>query len=74
MVEKLTLNSLAQLWWTFPQSVYQLQHCVVWQTACFRVAFYCPQHKVHQCNDHVFNQLLDMQHLSGGWIIYLDKG
>jgi hypothetical protein len=30
------------------------------KTAHFRVSFYCPQHKVH---------LLDMPHLSGGWII-----
>jgi hypothetical protein len=34
------------------------------------VAFYCPQHKVHLCNDHaLFNQLLDMPHLSGECII-----
>ena len=30
----------------------------------------CPQHKVHLRNYHaVLNQLLDMPHLSGGWII-----
>ena len=32
------------------------------KTAHFRVAFYCPQHKVHLCNDHAV-------YLSGGWII-----
>jgi hypothetical protein len=40
-----------QLWWIFLPSACQLhtpskhlRHC--------RVAFYCPQHKVHLCNDH----------------------
>jgi hypothetical protein len=39
-------------------------------------AFISPQHKVHLCNDIVimlFNQLLDMPHLSGGWIILENK-
>ena len=44
------------------------------KTAHFRVAFYCPQHKVHLCNNHcvmimLFNQHLHMPHLSGGWVI-----
>ena len=31
--------------------------------------FIVPQHKVHLCNEHAVNHLLDMPHLSGGWII-----
>ena len=38
-------------------------------TAHFRVAFYCPQHKCTCVMIMLFNQLLDMPHLSGGWII-----
>jgi hypothetical protein len=42
------------------------------KTAHFKVAFYCTQHKVQLCSDHavlVSDQLLDIPHLSGRWII-----
>ena len=54
-----------------PQLETSVALCCV-TTPHFRKAFYCPQHK---CNDHaivmitLFNTLLDMPHLSGGWII-----
>jgi hypothetical protein len=51
-----------------PQNLSHLWHCVVCKTAHFRVALYCSKHK--RCAmSMVFNQLLDMPHLSGGWII-----
>ena len=46
MVEKLTLNSLTTALVDIPAV------CMCDKTAHFRVAFYCPQHKVHLCNDH----------------------
>ena len=61
MVEKLTLHSLATALMDIPAvsmtiarslNLRHLWHCCV-TAAHFRVAFYCPQHKVHLCNDAV---------------------
>ena len=57
MVEKLTLNSLATALVDIPAvgmpitcSLTSVALCD--KTTHFRVAFYCPQHKLHLCNDH----------------------
>jgi hypothetical protein len=64
MVEKLTLNDLATALMDIPtvsmpiarslktegQQISGIVLCV--KTAHFSVAFYCPQHKVHLCNEH----------------------
>ena len=55
---------------TLPQNLKHLWHCVVWQTAHFRVAFCCPCTRYTCVMIMLFNQLLDMPHLSGGWIIW----
>jgi hypothetical protein len=34
---------------------------------------YCPQHKVQSVMTMLFNQLLDMPHLSGRWIILTNE-
>ena len=58
MVEKLTFNSLATALMDIPAVSISIA-CALnlrWAdqriTAQFRVALYCPQHKVHLCNDH----------------------
>jgi hypothetical protein len=60
MVEKWTLHSLATALVDFPSISMPIEHTFkTWdicgillcdKTAPFRVAFYCPQHKVHLCN------------------------
>ena len=60
MVEKLTLNDLATALMDIPAVSMSIAHSiwgiVLWdKTAHFRVAFYCPQHKVHLCNDHALS-------------------
>ena len=62
MVEKLTFNPLATalvdisvVSMPIPRSLKTLDICGIVlcdKTAPFRVAFNCPQHKVHHCNDH----------------------
>jgi hypothetical protein len=62
MVEKLTLNYLATALVDIPAVSMPIARSLkTWgicgivlcdKTAHFRVAFYCPQHKVHLCNDH----------------------
>ena len=61
MVEKLTFNSLETALVDIPAvsmpiirslNLRRVALCCV-TTAHFRVAFYCPQHKVHLCNDTV---------------------
>ena len=62
MVEKWTFNSLATALVDIPAVYMPIEHSLkTWEicgivlrdkTAHFRVAFYCPQHKVHLCNDH----------------------
>ena len=79
MVEKLALNYLATALVDIPavnmsiaRSLKILDICGVVlcdKTALFRVVFYCPQHKVHLCNDDAVNLLLDMPQQSGGLII-----
>jgi hypothetical protein len=39
------------------------------KTAHFRVSFYCPQHKVHMCNDHGSWYATPVR-----WMDYLGKG
>ena len=61
-VEKCTLNSLATALVDIPAVSMPIAHSLTtWdicgivlcgKTAHFRVAFSCPQHKVHLCNDH----------------------
>jgi hypothetical protein len=54
MVEKLTLNSLATALVDVP-AVSTPNICGIVlcdKTAHFKVAFYCPWHNVHLCNDH----------------------
>ena len=48
IVEKRTFNYLATTLVDIP--AVSMWHCD--KTAHFRVAFYCPQHNVHLCNDH----------------------
>ena len=60
MVEKLTFKLSAKS--SIGHSGCQHANCMLSQletsvalwdkTAYFRVAFYCPQHKMHLCNDH----------------------
>jgi hypothetical protein len=60
--KKITINSLANVLVNIPavsmpieSSPKALDICGIVlcdKTAHFRVAFYCPQHKVHLCNDH----------------------
>ena len=60
MVEKLTFNSLATALVDIPAEdsnctlTQNVRVCIVLcdKTAHFRVTLYCPQHKVHLCNDH----------------------
>ena len=61
MVEKLTLHSLATALVDIPAVIMQIARSLKLETsvalcydktAHFRVAFYCPQNKVHMCNDH----------------------
>jgi hypothetical protein len=62
MVEKLTLNSLTTALVDIIAVSMPTAHSLqTWgicgivlcdKTADFRVAFYCPQYKVHLCNDH----------------------
>ena len=54
MVEKLTLNSLATALVDMPiaRSLKSSVALCCDKTAHFRVAFYCPKHKMHLCNDH----------------------
>ena len=61
MVGKLTFNFLATALVDIPvvsmpvACSLSLRHCgnmLCDKTAHFRVAFYCPQHEVHLCNDH----------------------
>ena len=69
MVEKWTFNSLAtalvdilavSMLITYPLKNWDICGIVLCnKTAHFKVTFYCPQHKVHLCNDHAV----------GGWII-----
>ena len=79
MVEKLRFNYLATALVDIPAVSMPIGHSLKTRDICgivlcdktvhFRLAFYCPRRKVHLCNDHaVYNQLLDMPHLSGGWI------
>ena len=65
MIEKLTLNYLATAVVDIPAVSMPIAcslcgNVLCDKTAHFRLAVYCPQ---------LFNQLLDMPHLSGGWII-----
>jgi hypothetical protein len=59
MVEKLTFNSLAATLMDIPAVSMPIAHsldicgiALCDKTVNFRVAVYCPQHKVHLCNDH----------------------
>ena len=62
MVEKITLNYLAKALVDIPavsmpitRSLKKLYICAIVlcdKTAHFRGYFYCPQNKVHLCNDH----------------------
>jgi hypothetical protein len=62
MVEKLTLNYLATALVDIPAVILPIARSLeTWdicgivlcdKTTHFRVAFYCPKHKVHLCNDH----------------------
>jgi hypothetical protein len=60
MVEKITLGYLQTALVDIPavsmpiacSLISHLWHCVVTQLHIL-VAFYCPQHKVHLCNEHV---------------------
>ena len=62
MVEKLTLNYLETALVDIPAVSMPIArslkswdicgHVMCDKTAHFRVAFYCPQHKVHLCNEH----------------------
>jgi hypothetical protein len=60
MVEKLTYNYLATALGDIPAVNMPIAHslktsvplCFSDKTAHFRGAFYCPQHKLHLCNDH----------------------
>ena len=62
MVEKLTFNLLATALIDIPAVGMPIAHSLKTsdicgivlcdKTAYLRVAFYCPQHKVHLCNDH----------------------
>ena len=51
MVEKWTLNYLATALLGIPTISMPIARSLNLRTAHFRVAF-CPQHKVHLCNDH----------------------
>jgi hypothetical protein len=65
---ELTFNSMATVSIPIAHSLKMWVICDIMlcdKTAQFRMAFYCPQHKVQLCND----QLLVMPHLSSGWII-----
>jgi hypothetical protein len=65
MVEKLTFNSLATVLvdncqlanCTLPQLETCVALCCVTKLHIFRVAFYCPQHKVHPWNDHAETEI-----------------
>ena len=84
MVEKLTFNSLATplvditaVSMPIARSLKTWDICGIVlcnKTAHLRVAFYCPQHKVHLWVFMLFNQLLDMPHLSGGWMSKKSRG
>ena len=59
MVEKLTFNYLASALLDIPAVRMPIAHSLKTsgivlcdKTEHFRVAFYCPQHKVQLCNDH----------------------
>ena len=62
MVEKFTLNYLATALVNIPAVSMPNAHSLKTSDICgivlcdktahFRRAFYCPQHKVHLCNDH----------------------
>ena len=49
MVEKLTFNYLVTALVDIP--AVSMPNARSLKTAHFRVAFYCPQHKMHLCND-----------------------
>jgi hypothetical protein len=79
MVEKLTINYLATALVDSPAVSMPTAHslktfdicCIVVcdKTADFRVAFYCPSTRCTCVMIMLFNQILDMPHMSGGWII-----
>ena len=76
MVEKLTLNSLA----TALQSACQLHKletsvalCCVIKLHILEWPFFVPSTRCTGVMIMLFNQLLDMPHLSGGWIILAKK-
>jgi hypothetical protein len=58
MVAKLTLNDLATALLDIPAvsmpTVHSIKSCVMLcdKSAHFNVDFYCPQHKVHLCNEN----------------------
>ena len=62
MVEKLTLHFLATTLVDIPAVSMPIAHSLKTSDVCgivlcdkiahFRLAFYCPLHKVHICNDH----------------------
>jgi hypothetical protein len=62
MVDKLTFNSLTTVLVDIPAVSMPIARSLqIWdicgtvlcdKTAHFRMAFYCPHHKVHLCNDH----------------------
>ena len=63
MVEKLTFNSLTTALVDIPAVSMPIALSIKTdlcgivlcdKTQHFRVVFYCPQHKVHLCNDHAF--------------------
>ena len=54
---------------TLPQNLRQLWHCVVWQLHILEWSFIVPSTWCTCVMILLFNQLLDIPHLSGGWII-----
>ena len=80
MVEKLTLNYLVTAVVDIPAVSMPIARSLkTWdicgivlcnKTAHFRVAFYCPQHKVHLCNDHAASWYATPVR----WMDYLGKG
>ena len=78
MVEKWTLNSLATALVDIPAvsmtiahsvNTWDLWHCVVWQNCTKKWPFIVPSTRCTCVMIMMFNHLLDMPHLSGGWII-----
>ena len=83
MVVKLTFNSLAKAWLDIPAVSTPIARSLITSDICgivlcdktakFRVAFYCPYTRCTCVMIMLFNQLLDMPPLSGGWIILTNE-